>query len=367
MNVVEQSEYIADFQQIEKTSRMKAKTKQSEFFKRFTGFYPNIENLDTDDLFASITPLQPDEEFAPCRNVLKWNDTTLIGVGDLSFVYGAQKSFKTSLFSLLAAACLHDTPAAISSQLSTDLERKIKVVYIDTEQNRQKHALYTMRNIYQLAGWDIHEKHDNFTYYPLRTLSAMERAAYIEQVIVKEKPDAVFLDGISDIMLDTNNNQESSEIVGYLGALAELYQCGIITILHTNYQSSKPRGHIGGELLRKAVTGVYTQKHINSDDTEYSECSFELYRDARPRPAKFQVLRDENGVPRIIEGNINETKYQEALQNFGNQEFTNKDYINEVNELTGIKLANSTAALYLQKYCDKAGRGVWRRKDTYNE
>jgi hypothetical protein len=86
-------------------------------------------------------------------------------------------------------------------------------------------------------------------------------------------PDAVFIDGIRDIIGDFNDNEESSNLVTDLMALAEQRQICIWNTLHMNPRpknddESKMRGHLGTELGNKITDTLVCIKHKNDKTGE---------------------------------------------------------------------------------------------------
>ena len=100
-----------------------------------------------------------------------------------------------------------------------------------------------------------------------------KRYRLIRQAIDILKPDAVFIDGIRDIIGNFNDNEESSALVTDLMALAEQRQICIWNTLHMNPRmknddESKMRGHLGTELGNKVTDTLVCIKHKNDKTGE---------------------------------------------------------------------------------------------------
>jgi hypothetical protein len=99
------------------------------------------------------------------------------------------------------------------------------------------------------------------------TAKAYERRyETIKKAIEAIQPDAVFIDGIRDIIGDFNDNAESSTLVGELMAIAESRGICIWNTLHMNPRpknddESKMRGHLGTELGNKITDTLVCIKH----------------------------------------------------------------------------------------------------------
>jgi hypothetical protein len=104
------------------------------------------------------------------------------------------------------------------------------------------------------------------------------------------RPTLVIVDGISDLMYNTNDIAESDSIVGRLMALSTDYSCHILRVLHTNPDSDKARGHIGSTLQRKAETVLFVHKVGESSVVEPQFCRNEEFE-------PFAFIIDEEGLP----------------------------------------------------------------------
>ena len=67
----------------------------------------------------------------------------------------------------------------------------------------------------------------------------------------------VIIDGIADLVSDVNSIDESNEVVQMLMKWTEVYKCHIITVIHTNWGSTKPTGHLGSALQKKCETEIH--------------------------------------------------------------------------------------------------------------
>ena len=110
------------------------------------------------------------------------------------------------------------------------------------------------------------------------------------------RPDAVVLDGCTDLMDDINDIGESVRLVRKLLALCSKYQFALITIVHQNQGSSieEPRGHIGKELVRKCNAVFQVKKHKQGDDYYFTVTN----KESRHRPIEdWSFRRGEDGLP----------------------------------------------------------------------
>ena len=65
------------------------------------------------------------------------------------------------------------------------------------------------------------------------------------------KPQIILIDGIGDLVEDTNSIQETTVIYLWLIELITKYNLSVIVTLHPNKGKDTARGHIGSEMLRR--------------------------------------------------------------------------------------------------------------------
>ena len=88
--------------------------------------------------------------------------------------------------------------------------------------------------------------------YALRTLGFKQRIEFIEFCLKnKKRTGLVIIDGIADLVSDVNNLEESNKVVQKLMEWSANYNIHIITVIHSNFGSDKPTGHLGSFLEKK--------------------------------------------------------------------------------------------------------------------
>ena len=99
----------------------------------------------------------------------------------------------------------------------------------------------------------------------MRVLSPKQRIDFIEKEIAYNKNvGLVIIDGITDLVADINNIEESNLAVHKLMEWSGKYKCHIMTVIHTNYNSDKITGHLGSILLKKLET-LISLEQINDE------------------------------------------------------------------------------------------------------
>jgi hypothetical protein len=201
------------------------------------------------------------EDFPDSTPLLLKGDVPLFSSGEISLVTGSPKSKKTFLVSFLITALLSQNEyAGFTSKLQGN------ILLIDTEQGRRR-TNSVVRRIYRLLNLDFAAQIPNFTAISIRELSANERLEVLEKAIKTESFSIVFLDGFADLVQNTNDLEECSRKVSQLMKLSEDHNTHICSVVHTNPNSDKTRGHIGSELQRKCETVALVKKDSDTTST----------------------------------------------------------------------------------------------------
>lgn len=227
-----------------------------------------------------------DEEIPDATAALVQNDATIASIGDVSTVTGMPKSRKTFLLAAMAVAFLKDDGyLSISSELT---EKRLLI--IDTEQSR-KFVIVLLRRIYRLMGWDFKDRKDDMVrVLTLRELTPEQRWEVVQKTIEEYRPQLVFIDGSADLVNDTNDQAQSMAMVQELMRLSSEKKCHICSVVHTNPNSEKTRGHFGSELQRKSETVMFVQR-----DGDVTTIKPQFCRNLEFAPFSFIV--NERGLP----------------------------------------------------------------------
>ena len=140
-------------------------------------------------------------------------------------------------------------------------------------------------------------KHENNKYlhvYSLRLMPLEERMKYIEQRIIDHKPNAVFIDGIADLLSDFNDIAQSQEAIQNMMTLSSKYKTAVFFVLHTNKSDNNMKGHLGTLATQKCADVFQVEKKGNIFHVSESE--------SRNLPIKdFKFTIDDNGIPQPAE------------------------------------------------------------------
>ncbi len=182
---------------------------------------------------------------------------TLIGSeGNLSAVVGESKSKKSFLCTAIVGdlLSLNDHPRMGFGR------RTVRVLWVDTEQS-ELHVRKIARRISELTGWSFTDRvHPKLKLYAWREYPPEERFERLLKAIEGWQPKLVVIDGIADLIRNTNDLEESERLVTDLMRISTVCKIHILSVLHTNPNSDKARGHLGSTLQRKCETVLFVHR-----------------------------------------------------------------------------------------------------------
>lgn len=215
--------------------------------------------------------------------------------GDYSCIVGLSKSKKTFFKSAVAACYIGGKSNNYFEDIKGhDTEGKY-VIDLDTEQS-PAHSQLTFKRIPDMTG-GFPERYKPFV---LRNKSVEERVGFIDWLIYESpyrgKIGLLLIDGIADLMYDFNNIEQSQVLVKKMLDWATFGKCHISGILHQNFGTSKPVGHLGSFVLKKAETVVFVER--DADNKEITNVKCEYARNRSFEDFSFKVGSD--WLPREI-------------------------------------------------------------------
>ena len=199
--------------------------------------------------------LSASDLISPMIPVIKRHGTLICSEGNISAVVGEAKSKKTFLCTALVGSMLDVT----EKHLFGIEHNCCKVLWIDTEQSRE-HIQRLLFRINVMGGLPYNTPNPYIKLLAVREESPANRLNVMRYAIEYYNPKLVVVDGISDLLNNTNNLEESEALVSTLLTLSSDFKCHIMSVLHTNPNSDKARGHLGSTLMRKAESVIYVHK-----------------------------------------------------------------------------------------------------------
>ncbi len=235
----------------------------------------------------------------PCIEVEVNEQKTAFGtVGNISVIKGPPKSRKTTFVSIILAAAIKN--GCIQNTIRCNLpEDKRKIVVFDTEQG-ESHVNKVIKRAFAIAGIsndELKAYSEILFVHCLRPYSSDERVLAIER-FVETHPGIglVIIDGIRDLILDTNSIEQSAIAVQHLMRWSFEKQLHILTVIHVNKGDKNATGHLGGELTKKGETVAEVSR-----DKKFKNIS--LVKPTECRGMEFADLAfsiDDKGMPEII-------------------------------------------------------------------
>lgn len=213
--------------------------------------------------------------------------------GDFSCIVGASKSKKTFLKSLLTACYIGGSANLYGDIIKGHASNDKFIIDIDTEQS-QYHSQRVFRRVAEMVG--VNPKF--YKPFALRKLSANERLDFIDWIFTgseyKDNIGLMCIDGVADLVNDVNDLEASNNVAQKLLKWSAESNCHIITVLHRNFGSKKPTGHLGSAVLKKAETVVFVEK-----DDELVNVTAEYTRNQPFENFTFEVRKD--WLPHIVD------------------------------------------------------------------
>jgi hypothetical protein len=215
--------------------------------------------------------------------------------GNFSFVQAPPKTKKTFLISLLTSVYLGG-----KNHFGGDLKghrQNRDVIHIDTEQGKW-HCQKVFKRVLDMNSIDYSK---NYYTFGLRTIGYKERIQFIEYCLEHKVKNTglLIIDGIADLVSDVNNLEESNACVQKLMEWSANYKVHIMCVIHSNFGSDKPTGHLGSFLEKKAETQIQLEANTVNKDWITVKCK-------RSRGYSFETFSfkvNEIGLPEIV-GNL---------------------------------------------------------------
>jgi len=229
--------------------------------------------------------------------------------GDFSCIVGASKSKKTFLKSLFTACYIGGNSNHYAPDIKGHNFTGKYVIDFDTEQS-EYHSQRVFRRVAEMVGANS----EFYKPFALRRMSANERLEFIDWIFTKSpysgKIGLCLIDGVADLVNDVNDleasNNVAQKLLSWSAGVDEKSQCHIITVLHRNFGTKKPTGHLGSAVLKKAESVVFVEK-----DDDMVLVNPEYTRNQPFETFAFEVKSD--WLPYVIGDYDNNVTIQESV------------------------------------------------------
>lgn len=210
----------------------------------------------------------PSEEMKPAPVAISIGDSIYKGniyplimgsYGDFSCIVGASKSRKTFFLSMIHAGYIGGQANILNPSIKGHNTKDKLVIAIDTEQSRF-HTQRVQRRVLEMVG----SNYDLYKTFSLRQYNPNERFQFIDWIVneseYKGNIGLMSIDGYVDLVTDFNSLEQSTGLTDRLLQWTAIGDMHITGILHKNFGTSKPVGHVGSSVLKKAETVIFIEK-----------------------------------------------------------------------------------------------------------
>lgn len=183
----------------------------------------------------------------------------LVTYGNFACIVGASKSMKSFLKTALNSCYIGGNSTHHFDFIKGHNTDKKFIIDCDTEQS-DFHVNKSANRVIEMVG----NYYEYYKPFALRPLEARERVQFLEWIIYESeyrtKIGLLSIDGVADLVNNVNDLEESNKIVQKLMKWTEENKIAGLTVLHKNYESDKPTGHLGSAVLKKSETVVFVNK-----------------------------------------------------------------------------------------------------------
>ena len=215
--------------------------------------------------------------------------------GNFSFIQAPPKSMKTFFVSLLGSA--YCNPNGDFTKGMSSFRGKKHFIHFDTEQGDWHSQRVFKRIEWMNKGLNL----DFYHTFALRKIGYKDRINFIQYYLDCMREEGkeiglIVIDGIADLVSDANNLEESNLIVQKIMSWTSIYNCHIVTVIHSNFGSDKPTGHLGSFLEKKAETQIQLEK----DENKFGCITVSCKRSRNTPFESFDFVLNDSGLPKII-------------------------------------------------------------------
>lgn len=215
--------------------------------------------------------------------------------GNFSCIVGASKSKKTFFKSLIIASFIGGQTTTNAPNIKTEREKDMFILDFDTEQ-----GAWHSQNVFQRVGKLVGENYEFYKPFYLRKYNWKERCQFIEWCILesdyRKNIGLISIDGFADLVKDVNDLEAANDLTQKLLKWTEISKAHLTGILHNNFGTLKPTGHLGSAILKKSETVCYLTK--NETDERLVDVDFHYTRSFGID--SFQFMIDNNGLPLVM-------------------------------------------------------------------
>lgn len=196
----------------------------------------------------------------------KFYPTAVMTSGEFSAIVAVSKAKKSFLKSAFIGCYIGGDANLLFGNIKSFRDKDYTILDFDTEQGKY-YAQRTFRRVLDISGY----QYENYHCYATRQLTSKQRLELIDyclknqNILYKEPVKLVSIDGIADLVENTNDIVMSKEASDYIMRWTYDYNIHVTTIIHKSGTTGKPLGHLGTYILKKAESVINLD--INEDKT----------------------------------------------------------------------------------------------------
>ena len=188
------------------------------------------------------------------------NHVPIVTYGNFSCIVGASKSMKSFFKSALLACYIGGQSQNYFNDIKGHNQKDKYVIDLDTEQS-EYHCQRAAKRVIDMVGIN----YEKYRMFALRKLEPKERVQFLEYLFneseFKNNIGLCSIDGVADLIENVNDLDKSNMITQKLMKISADHKAALITVLHRNFESDKPTGHLGSAILKKAESTIFVDKN----------------------------------------------------------------------------------------------------------
>ena len=238
---------------------------------------------------------------------------------NLSMIQAPPGIGKSSICESILSNVLNKDCDGLGLYVDEEVER---AVFFDCERDL---SLIDESNEVMLKRANIKEHNTKAIIVGLReSFSIAEKKQRIIQVVEYIKPQLIMIDGVADLVLDTNGIEHTNNAYLWLMEIIVKYDLAIIVTLHPNKGTTTARGHIGSEMLRRCegvievsenIEGIRTMQVTKARRSKKTKASFKWDEDTQMM-VSCDVKQGNTKKPSIMKS-LNDYEIEQLKQALG--------------------------------------------------
>ena len=178
--------------------------------------------------------------------VITIQEKTICTKGNFITINGLPKSRKTTFMQFLIYSALTGRPCF---DISVNIQPTDKVILIDTEQSIYDFA---KQNKYLKRMLGVNNMPERFSAYLFRQFEPEIILNAIYLLVTEQKPKILFIDNLTELVLNPNDIPESKKVIQLLKKLTAEFDLCIVCLLHLGKTNLNTLGNLGSLADRAA-------------------------------------------------------------------------------------------------------------------